>query len=61
MEGGKAVADVMRIHHMYKGAALEKCVYSLLDMVGLPSWLAKRYPELQDQGDGHLVACHATG
>lgn len=40
----ESVADVMRIHHMYKGAALEKRVYSLLDMVGLPSWLAKRYP-----------------
>lgn len=40
----ESVADVMRIHQMYQGEELTKRVYQLLDMVGLPSWLAKRYP-----------------
>ena len=40
----ESVADVMRIHQMYEGEGLNKRVYQLLDMVGLPSWLAKRYP-----------------
>ena len=39
-----SVADVMRIHDLYRGAELDKRVYELLNMVGLPSWLAKRYP-----------------
>ena len=39
-----SVADVMKLHHMYEGEALSRRVYELLDMVGLPNWLAKRYP-----------------
>ena len=39
-----SVADVMKIHNLYSGDALDKRVYELLGMVGLPSWLAKRYP-----------------
>lgn len=39
-----SVADVMKIHKLYSGDALDKRVYELLGMVGLPSWLAKRYP-----------------
>ena len=37
-----SVADVMKIHKMYSGDALDKRVYELLGMVGLPSWLAKK-------------------
>ena len=39
-----SVADVMKLYRMYEGEALSRRVYELLDMVGLPNWLAKRYP-----------------
>ncbi len=39
-----SIADIIKIHHRMERDALSKRVYELLDMVGLPSWFAERYP-----------------
>lgn len=40
----ESIADIIKIHHKIGREVLSKRVYELLDMVGLPSWFAERYP-----------------
>jgi oligopeptide transport system ATP-binding protein len=41
---GDTVAEPLKVHNLYKGAALTRRVAELLDMVGLPRDAVRRYP-----------------
>ena len=41
---GNALREVLRVHRLASGAAVPKRVRELLDIVGLPSFAATRYP-----------------